>query len=134
MKVAVLMGGTSDERDVSLSSGAQGAGALREAGHEVIAVDTVHGVLSSDAEAALFASGVRQLPTETTELAAMDEQWEAAREKLQLMLENSLNLPVHIAGERGLITDRELIYELLELLVERAGQVVTRDELSRRAL
>ncbi|HAH48408.1 MAG TPA: hypothetical protein DCM07_26905, partial [Planctomycetaceae bacterium] len=26
------------------------------------------------------------------------EQWEAAREKLQLMLENSLNLPVHIDG------------------------------------
>lgn len=45
-----------------------------------------------------------------------NEQWDAAREKLQLMLENSLNLPVHIAGERGLITDRELIYELLELL------------------
>ena len=44
------------------------------------------------------------------------EQWEAAREKLQLMLENSLNLPVHIDGERQLITDRELIYELLHLL------------------
>lgn len=51
-----------------------------------------------------------------------DEQWEAAREKLQLMLENSLNLPVHIAGERGLITDRELIYELLELLPEEEQQ------------
>lgn len=47
-----------------------------------------------------------------------NQQWEAAREKLQLMLENSLNLPVHIPGERGLITDRELIYELLELLPE----------------
>jgi len=51
-----------------------------------------------------------------------DEQWDAAREKLQLMLENSLNLPVHIAGERGLITDRELIYELLELLPEAQQQ------------
>ncbi len=46
----------------------------------------------------------------------VDQQWEAAREKLQLMLENSLNLPVHVAGERSLITDRELIYQLLELL------------------
>ncbi len=45
-----------------------------------------------------------------------DQQWEAAREKLQLMLENSINLPVHVAGERTLITDRELIYQLLELL------------------
>jgi len=47
-----------------------------------------------------------------------DQQWEAAREKLQVMLENSINLPVHLTEERGLITDRELIYELLELLPE----------------
>ncbi|QDU11569.1 PQQ-binding-like beta-propeller repeat protein [Gimesia aquarii] len=45
-----------------------------------------------------------------------DQQWEAAREKLQLMLENSLNLPVHVKGHRALITDRELIYQLLERL------------------
>ena len=45
-----------------------------------------------------------------------DQQWEAAREKLQLMLENSINLPVHVPGERSLITDRELIYQLLKLL------------------
>lgn len=45
-----------------------------------------------------------------------DKQWDAARDKLQLMLENSLNLPVHVSGERSLITDRELIYQLLELL------------------
>ncbi len=45
-----------------------------------------------------------------------DQQWEAAREKLQLMLENSINLPVHVAGSQKLIADRELIYQLLELL------------------
>ena len=45
-----------------------------------------------------------------------DQQWDAARDKLQLMLENSLNLPIHVSGERSLITDRELIYQLLELL------------------
>ena len=54
------------------------------------------------------------------------EQWEAAREKLQLMLENSLNLPVHIDGERELITDRELIYELLHLLPEAEQEKFTR--------
>ena len=36
MKIAVLMGGTSDEREVSLSSGAGIARALRAAGHEVV--------------------------------------------------------------------------------------------------
>ena len=45
-----------------------------------------------------------------------ERQWEAAREKLQLMLENSINLPVHVTGSRSMITDRELIYQLLELL------------------
>lgn len=45
-----------------------------------------------------------------------DQEWEPARDKLQLMLENSINLPVHVTGSRTLVTDRELIYQLLELL------------------
>ncbi len=39
MRVAVLMGGTSAEREVSLRSGKAVAGALRELGHEVVEVD-----------------------------------------------------------------------------------------------
>jgi len=39
-KVAVLMGGTSAEREISLESGASIAGALRELGHEAIEVDS----------------------------------------------------------------------------------------------
>ena len=62
MRVAVLMGGTSDERDVSLSSGAQVAAALREAGHDVVAVDTTRGALSADEERTLLQSGVNALP------------------------------------------------------------------------
>ncbi len=54
------------------------------------------------------------------------EQWQAAREKLQLMLENSLNLPVHINGSRELITDRELIYELLQLIPDEEQEKFTR--------
>lgn len=62
MKIAVLMGGTSDERDVSLSSGAQVAAALREAGHDVVAVDTTRGALSAEEERRLLHSGVNALP------------------------------------------------------------------------
>ena len=62
MRIAVLMGGTSDERDVSLSSGAQVAAALREAGHDVVAVDTTRGALSPDEERRLLHSGVNALP------------------------------------------------------------------------
>ncbi len=66
LKVAVLLGGTSDERDVSLASGAQVAKALREAGHDVVAVDTVSGVLSAAEEARLLTEGVRAAPPAST--------------------------------------------------------------------
>jgi D-alanine-D-alanine ligase len=58
MKIAVLMGGLSEEREVSLASGAQVARALREAGHQVLAVDTSRGVLTPGEEAALLGAGI----------------------------------------------------------------------------
>jgi len=72
MRIAVLMGGTSDERDVSLSSGAQVASALRACGHDVIAVDTVYGVLGVEEEVQLLSGGVRPAPPEAAELASLD--------------------------------------------------------------
>ena len=59
MKIAVLMGGISGEREVSLASGAQVARALREVGHEVVGVDTGRGVLSLLEESSILDSGVR---------------------------------------------------------------------------
>lgn len=73
MKVAVLMGGTSDERDVSLASGVEVARALREAGHQVVAVDTAGGVLPASEEARLLAGGVGETPPEVGRLRALDE-------------------------------------------------------------
>lgn len=73
MRVAVLMGGTSDERDVSLASGAQVARALREIGHEVVAVDTARGLLSPDDEQRLLGGGVSSAPPAVGDLAALDE-------------------------------------------------------------
>ena len=40
MKIVVLAGGVSSERDVSLSSGAKITNALRENGHEVAYIDS----------------------------------------------------------------------------------------------
>ncbi|NNF12389.1 MAG: D-alanine--D-alanine ligase [Gemmatimonadetes bacterium] len=67
------MGGTSDERDVSLASGVEVARALRAAGHEVLAVDTTRGVLSGDEEARLLEGGVRVAPPASGELDTLDE-------------------------------------------------------------
>jgi D-alanine-D-alanine ligase len=43
VKVAVLMGGTSAERDVSLATGREIAGALRSRAHQVVAIDAAGG-------------------------------------------------------------------------------------------
>lgn len=69
------MGGTSAERDVSLASGLRVAGALRERGHVVTAVDTVRGALTGADEEQLLKSGVmRVLPPDEKSLAAMSSE------------------------------------------------------------
>ena len=66
MKIAVLFGGTSEERDVSIASAAQTIPALRGLGHEVFAVDTATGRLPPADERQLLASGVAPEPPSTT--------------------------------------------------------------------
>ncbi len=69
MKVAVVFGGSSEERDVSIASGLQVIDALRLAGHEVLAVDTAQGALSSDDERRLQQFQVLDLPPNSSALA-----------------------------------------------------------------
>ncbi len=68
MKIAVLFGGTSAEREVSIASGAEVVKALREAGHDVVAVDTATGVLDEAEERRLLTAGVKPVPPEAQEL------------------------------------------------------------------
>ena len=53
MKIAVVFGGTSSEREVSVVSAIEVIRALRERGHEVIAVDSARGRLSLEEEGSL---------------------------------------------------------------------------------
>ncbi len=71
MKVAVLFGGTSSERDVSIASGSQVFRALREAGHEVVAVDTARGVLAPAEQERLLDAGVAHAPPREADLAGL---------------------------------------------------------------
>lgn len=65
MRVAVLFGGASWERDVSIASGAQVVKALREHGHEVHPYDTATGRLGAEQEAAFLDSSVgKDVPAE----------------------------------------------------------------------
>jgi len=60
--VAVVFGGTSMERDVSVASAVQVIRALRSRGHHVVAVDAARGVLSAGEEAASLRDGVDRVP------------------------------------------------------------------------
>jgi D-alanine-D-alanine ligase len=73
MKIAVLFGGTSEERDVSIASAAQVIPALRGLGHEVLAVDTATGRLPPAAEQKLLTSGIAPEPPSGAKLATLRE-------------------------------------------------------------
>lgn len=62
MKIAVLMGGTSAEREVSLASGSGIVKALRERGHDVVTVDTARGYIPPEQEGDLLPGGVKSAP------------------------------------------------------------------------
>ena len=67
MRIAVLLGGVSAEREVSLASGLAVVRALREQGHEVSAIDTARGFIPAEEEAGLLPEGVHAAPPEAME-------------------------------------------------------------------
>jgi D-alanine-D-alanine ligase len=62
VKITVLLGGSSEERDVSLSSGSAVARALRSAGHEVVSWDTLRGPITPEREQEILDRGIGQAP------------------------------------------------------------------------
>src|SRR5580704_1230421 len=73
VRIAVLFGGTSEERDVSIASAAQIIPALRNLGHQVFAVDTATGRLSHSEERQLLSAPVAAAPPSQTEIARVRE-------------------------------------------------------------
>lgn len=68
MRIAVLLGGSSPERDVSFATGREIAQALRERGHDVVEVDTVSGPLRDDP---VDSAGVGRAPPSSQALARL---------------------------------------------------------------
>lgn len=58
LRVAVLMGGSSEERNVSLASGCEVAAALRAAGHRVTSIDSAVGAMPPALERKILDSGI----------------------------------------------------------------------------
>jgi D-alanine-D-alanine ligase len=69
MKITVLMGGTSSERNVSLASGIRIVQALRGRGHKVTALDPARGVLSANEEQELSTGKVGTEPPSLEDLS-----------------------------------------------------------------
>ncbi len=72
MRIAVLTGGTSAERDVALASGLQVARALRERRHTVSVVDLAAGFVPPEAEDALLPGGVGREPPSLERLKELE--------------------------------------------------------------
>ena len=73
MKITVLMGGTSSERNVSLASGIRIVQALRERGHEVTPLDPAKGVISAREEQELSTGKVGTEPPTLESLSKFAE-------------------------------------------------------------
>lgn len=71
MKIAVLFGGDSMERDVSIASASQVVGALRSRGHEVIAYDSGRGRLTAADEQRLFSGTIDRRPPDKGAVASL---------------------------------------------------------------
>jgi len=73
MKITVLLGGTSSERNVSLASGIRIVQALRSRGHKVIALDPARGVISDAEERELSTGKVGAKPPTLESLSKFAE-------------------------------------------------------------
>ena len=113
MKISVLIGGTSAERDVSLASGLRVTEALRSRGHEVTAIDTARGPLSREAERELLARPVvRPEPPSQETLNAMARE---ALPQMQRVLPTLSQADVVFLGLHGGAGEDGTIQALLDL-------------------
>jgi len=73
MRVTVLTGGTSSERDVAIASAVQVIAALRSCGHEVAVVDTARGYIPESDERSLLSGSVGVEPPSIGQLQALEQ-------------------------------------------------------------
>ncbi len=74
LRIVLITGGTTPEREVALAGGGEVLRALRAAGHAVTAVDTVRGELDPESEGHHLALRVGRRPPSAEELARLRER------------------------------------------------------------
>ena len=85
MRITVLTGGTSSERDVAIASAVQVIAALRSRGHEVAVVDTARGFIPESEEPSMLSGTVGVEPPSIDQLQTLERG---------LLLSGLGNLPV----------------------------------------
>src|SRR5690349_11936097 len=73
MRITVLTGGTSAERDVAIASAVQIITALRSRGHEVAVVDTARGYIPEADERSLLSGSVGTVPPSSDRLRDLEQ-------------------------------------------------------------
>jgi D-alanine-D-alanine ligase len=121
LKIAVLFGGTSEEREVSIASGAQFVLALRAAGHEVLAIDTSRGLRSSAEEVRFLSSRVNEAPPASEALAMIRSGQSSALKAATLAGVDVVFVALHGgSGEDGTI---QAMLDLTELPYTGSGHL-----------
>jgi D-alanine-D-alanine ligase len=100
VKIAVLFGGDSMERDVSIASASQVVTALRSRGHEIVAFDAGHGRLTHADEQRVFAGKIDRAPPARNSVAGLP----SVVSKLDLAAVDVVFLALHGgSGEDGTV-------------------------------
>jgi D-alanine-D-alanine ligase len=100
VKIAVLFGGDSMERDVSVASASQVVAALRSRGHQVLAVDAHRGLLTGNDEQQVLGGKIARLPPARSSASGLP----AALEQADLRDVDIVFLALHGgSGEDGTI-------------------------------
>ncbi len=111
MKVLVLMGGVSLERDVSLASGAAIARALEELGHDVTTLDSAGESEIATGQTKLIPEDIKTTPPDLQEISRLDR-----RQSLKLAtLETLPDFDAVFLGLHGGAGEDGTIQSLLEL-------------------
>jgi D-alanine-D-alanine ligase len=125
MRVTVLTGGASAEREVALASAVQVIAALRSAGHLVSVVDTVRGAITEQEEWSLLPGGVGAAPPSVENLE--DEERRFLLSSLGTLAEirdaEVLFLALH--GGRGEDGTLQSLLEVLEVPYTGSGPLAS---------
>lgn len=125
MRIAVLTGGASAERDVALASAGQVVAALRSRGHRVEVVDTVTGTVPEGDEPKLLTASVGTSPPAAGHLAAREGELFLSRLATLPAIRDSEVIFLALHGGRGEDGTLQALLELVAIPYTGSGPLAS---------